>query len=335
MNTVISPNMNLPVPVTGVDPGPDYANNVNNSLNLVDAHDHSPGKGVLVTPAGLNINVDLTMNNNNLISSRALRLQTQPSTPSNPSDLQEMYSKGGDLYYIDGVGNNVRITQSGGIAGSPGSISGLVPPASATYVSGTSTFVWQSGVNLAANLDGGSLILRNLTVSSPGLTLSPPTLSSNYTITLPLLPAARSYLTIDNSGNMAVGAVYGGFANTTSGTFSTTSATFVPVTNQSVSITTNGGGTSIILQAAGGAGVVSKVGTDFSAEFGLSTASAFPNMLATVAIFSSGGQIFLPPAVITFSDLPSAGTTIYTLYARAISGGTAYVDNCVMVVREL
>ena len=212
-NITVSSNMNLPIPVTGVDPGPDYANNVNNSLNLVDAHDHSPGKGVQITPAGININVDLTMNGNNLTNSRALRLQTQGSTPSNPSDLQEMYSKGGDLYYIDGFGNNVRITQSGGIAGSPGSISGLVPPASATYVAGTSTFVFQSGTNLAANLDASSIILRNLTVGSPGLTLAPPTLGSSYTITFPTLPVyTPSYsvplpMSMDSSGNITTGPI--------------------------------------------------------------------------------------------------------------------------------
>lgn len=201
-----SPNMNLQIPSVGVTLGPQYAVDVNNSLLLVDEHDHSPGYGVPVTPSGLNINATLSMQSNNLTVVRTVRFDpfSSPSFPSEPSDLGCLSVIDDDLYYTDEVGNLVRLTENGNVAGTPGSISGLVSPASASFVSGTGTFVFQSNTNTAANMDIASLILRNTTPSSFGLTLAPPTLSSNYTITLPALPiGGLKILRMDTSGNMS------------------------------------------------------------------------------------------------------------------------------------
>jgi hypothetical protein len=205
--TTISPNMNLPVPVVGVDPGPDWATQINNCLALIDSHTHVTGQGVQITPTGLDINADLPISGNNLTLVRSTRFQNQATTLSGVTDLNCAYSSGtaGDLYYNDGNGNIIRLTQSGAVAGTPGSISNLVSPASATYVSASQTFVWQSAANTAANLDCGSVILRNITASSYGLTLAPPSsLALNYTITLPAIPAASgNFLTINTSGNIS------------------------------------------------------------------------------------------------------------------------------------
>lgn len=214
-NFYTSANMNLPVPVVGVDPGPDFANNINASLTLIDAHDHSSGSGVQITPAGLNISSDLAINGNNLTLIRSARFSPQASPLSLGTDLSCAYVSGVDLYFNDGSGNQVRITQSGGVAGSPGSIAGLTSPASATYVSANSTFVWQSAANTPANLDAASVILRNLVANSHGLTLSPPaSMGANYTITLPSLPGSTSFMTIDASGNEGASiAVSGGITS--------------------------------------------------------------------------------------------------------------------------
>jgi len=40
-NFILSPQMSLPVPVVGIDSGPDYAFNINSSLSLID---------VMITP---------------------------------------------------------------------------------------------------------------------------------------------------------------------------------------------------------------------------------------------------------------------------------------------
>lgn len=205
MPNTISPNMSLILPTVGQEPSPTWAQDLNASLTLVDQHNHTTGNGVPITPAGLNINTNLDLQSNNLINVRSTRHVAQGSPLSLPTDLNCFYVSGVDAYYNDGNGNQVRLTQSGSIAGTSGSIGGLTSPASATYVAGSQTFVWQSAASTAANMDAGSYIFRNLTVSSNGITIAPPSaLSSNFTLTLPTaLPATLSFLQVDNSGNMS------------------------------------------------------------------------------------------------------------------------------------
>lgn len=193
--------MNMPIPAVGIDPGPDWATNLNNCLTIVDSHDHSTGSGVPITPSGMNISSDLTFGGNNAIGLRSVRLNIQGSPLAGAQDLNCLYDSGVDLYFNDGNGNQIRITQSGGVAGTPGSIANLVPPASASYVSANQTFVWQSDANTSANLDAGSVIFRNVTASSHGITMSAPiALGSDYTLTLPALPSSQKIMTLDNAG---------------------------------------------------------------------------------------------------------------------------------------
>lgn len=203
MPIVNTPNMVLPVPIVGSEVGPQYAIDVNNCFSILDSHDHSPGKGVKLTPSGLNINSNLSFSNNNAIDLRSVRFTPQSSPIALASDLNCLSVAGVDLYYNDGNGNQIQITDNGGISGTPGSIANLVSPASASYVSADSTFVWQSDANTAANMDAASYILRNLTANSFGLTLNPPNaMGSDRDITFPNLPVSTSFLTIDSSGNM-------------------------------------------------------------------------------------------------------------------------------------
>lgn len=207
-NVIISPNMNLPIPITGQDPGPDYANQVNNSLNIVDGHNHEPGSGVQITPGGLDINSDLTFLSNNATALRSVRFAPQMTNLSGASDIGCLYESGVDLWYNDGSGNQVRITASGNVAGTPGSISNLTPPASVSYSSVSQTFTFQSDTSTAGNLDAGSITLRNLTASSPGITLSPPSgLASSFTLTLPTLPAANLPVSLSTGGILSAAAV--------------------------------------------------------------------------------------------------------------------------------
>lgn len=205
-DNVISPNMGLVIPLVGQEAGPQYAQDINTSMFTVDAHDHTPGNGVQITPSGMNINGTLDFNSNNIGNLRSARFTAQvaPIAAVSP-DINNVYVSGVDLYYNDGSGNQVRITQGGGIAGSPGSITGLASPASASYNSGTGTFIWQQDTNQAANMDMASIIIRKTTASSPGITISAPSgLGSNYSIALPsALPASQKFVTLDNSGNLA------------------------------------------------------------------------------------------------------------------------------------
>lgn len=105
-----SNNMGLPIPTVGVETGPFYANDLNQAFSLIDAHDHTAGNGVLVPTAGLNINANLAFNNSAATSLQACTYTAQSSFATNLST----YVKGVDLYYRDGNGNEVRLTQAGG-----------------------------------------------------------------------------------------------------------------------------------------------------------------------------------------------------------------------------
>lgn len=203
MATVInSPNMNLPVPVVGQESGPQYASDVNGCFSILDQHNHSAGSGVQINPSGININAALAFNGNFAISSAGMVFSPLLSTPASTNTI---YDKAGNLFFVDNLGNDIQLTISGGVAGTPGSIANLVPPASASYVSANDTFVWQSGTGIAANMDLASLLLRNITPNSTfALTLQPPSsLAANYSLTLPSLPPQQSFMTLDASGNMA------------------------------------------------------------------------------------------------------------------------------------
>lgn len=216
MSTTITPNMLLTVPVVGVEPGPDWASDINNCMTLIDQHDHTPGFGVQLTAASINVNTTFPMNNNQITGVAAAVFTAQTSFATNLA----LYVIANDIYYRDGAGNQVRITQSGSVTGSAGTITGLPSgTASATYTAINQTFTFQSATNTAANLDAGSLLMRNLSPNSTfALTLSPPAaLGSNYTITLPTLPVSTKIVTMDSTGALAANYVVDGTTITISG----------------------------------------------------------------------------------------------------------------------
>lgn len=210
-NSFTSPNMSLTIPSPGIDPGPDWANNLNASLVLIDAHDHSPGKGVRITPAGINITAPLTFNINDATSLRSVRFNPFSSMGAfgaTAFDIGCLFEVSPDLYYIDGNGNTIRITQSGSV-NATGNITGLggFPNAGVNY-NGFGTFVFSQNTNVAANVDVASIILRNTTFGSNSYTVNPPAaMAANYSITLPVPPGGTSFLTMDPSGVIGFGSV--------------------------------------------------------------------------------------------------------------------------------
>lgn len=369
MSDVIdSPNMNLPVPVVSEEPGPDYANDVNNCLGILDSHNHSFGSGVQITPSGLNINADLNINSNNLTSIRSSRYASQNSVLTNLSDLNCTYVVLGDLYYNDGVGNNVRITQNGAVAGSPGSIANLTSPASASYSPGTATFIWQSDANTPANMDMGSIIIRKIVANSNGITLSAPnSLSSDYTLTLPaVLPGSTSYLTVDSSGNISVASPVnqgidqssmairatgstvgaGGFAISSSCASFTTGVSG-PVTNLSVTITTLGNPVKLQLQADGSANpsyiqcnsTTNEAFASFSffrgaTQLNIDQIDLFVQANAAVGTL----RLQSVPGAFSFMDIVSAGTYTYTFQVNFVGSNVspgATVNYLVLTAYEI
>jgi len=217
MATTTTPNMTLTLPGVGTEYGPAWATEINQDLSILDGHNHSPGSGVQINPTGLNINIDLPFNANNATNLRSVRYVAQSGVLSGGSDLNCSYSVGsnGELYWNDAVGHKVQITNNGNVNSGAGSISGLPSgTASVSFNSVSSTYVFQSATGVAGSIDGRNIILRNSSSGSYGITLSAPTLASNYTVTLPALPGAQSFVAIDSSGNMTASvAVSGGITS--------------------------------------------------------------------------------------------------------------------------
>jgi len=204
----MSPNMNLIIPTPSECYGPAWAQDLNSSLSIIDQHTHAAGSGIAITQDAISLSSSaapfdsLTFSGTNAFALRSARFTAQGSPLALATDVGCLYESGVDLYYNDGVGNQIRITASGSVSGSAGTITGLPSgTASAAYSAGTFTF--QSATATAANIDGGSFIFRNATASSKGLTLSPPNaMASNYALVLPSLPGSTLIMQLDSSGNM-------------------------------------------------------------------------------------------------------------------------------------
>lgn len=359
-NTTISPNMNMPIPVVGVDPGPDYATDQNSCFTIIDQHDHSAGNGVPITPDGMDISSDLTFANHSATNLYSLVLTSQSGALTGTNFLS---SVSGNLYFNDGSGNQVQITSAGGVAGSPGSIGSLTSPASATYSAGSKLFTWASGVNKSAAMDNGAITIRETDVASAkGTTIaSAASLAADYTLTLPgALPGSTQYFASSSGGTVSfvtsnsiaaartratgttVGA--GGVAiSGSSGNFTTTSSSAVDITNLSITITTSGRPVFVgFMDDYAATGQVASIGvskgataTEASGNITLyrdATAISSTNMDS----YSTGIVILkIPPGSVSMIDAVAAGTYTYKAQANAVSPTTTAVSYCKLVVYEL
>jgi hypothetical protein len=193
--------MGFPISSIGTDSGLNWETNLNAALTVIDGHNHSPGSGQQIQPNGININADLTFNSNNAIALRAARFTPQASPIANAgADVGEIYVSGNELYYNDvSGGNQVKLTSNGSVnATSSGIASGT---ATAAFSAGT--LVVKSSSSSYGNVALQSVVLANSGNLTNQLTLQAPTLSSSYALTLPTIPGALSFMTLDASGNMA------------------------------------------------------------------------------------------------------------------------------------
>lgn len=115
--TITTTNMNLILPEPEVTIGPDWAEELNEALETVDAHDHSTGKGVKITPTGIEINSDLAFNSNAATTVSYVELIDSVVTLATPAVV---YRVDEDLYYNTSIGTPVQIT-AGGVVNAPGS----------------------------------------------------------------------------------------------------------------------------------------------------------------------------------------------------------------------
>jgi len=121
--------MNLLLPVPSVTPGPLWAQEEVDAYNLIDAHDHSIGKGAKIGTSGIDIESDLPLNNNDLTTVRSVRFANQPGILTDTPDIGCFFNYGGNIYWNNGAGVAVQITNGPGIAISgSGAFSVKTPP---------------------------------------------------------------------------------------------------------------------------------------------------------------------------------------------------------------
>lgn len=107
---VTTSSMGLVLPDPGSTPGPSWATLLNAALTAVDAHDHTPGKGVQVPSAGVLHNADEAWNTHR---STGLRGLTFAGSLPIDNRVLTLSVAGSDLWFEDGNGNQIPITCSG------------------------------------------------------------------------------------------------------------------------------------------------------------------------------------------------------------------------------
>ena len=193
--------MSLIAPTPGVDPGPDYANNQNQSFVIIDGHNHGPGSGVQITPNGLNLNTNVNFFGNSPYNVYSV-IFSNPAANSALTNLYTNYQSGGgivDLFFNDGAGNVIALTKAGEVNATIASLPGE------SYAGGTFTWKQGAGSTTPANFDIGSITIRpNTAGTTNGVVLGPPTgISSQYNVYLPTVPVQTNVMTLDASGNMS------------------------------------------------------------------------------------------------------------------------------------
>lgn len=209
-----TPKMGMDLPVPSETQGPRWAEKINNALELrVDAHDHSEGKGARIPVAGLDIDADLSLEGHNLDDVRMARFGDQGETLAGGVDIRGLYVVGGDLYYNNGNGTPVRLTEGNALAFSTvGAIEGLPsianPDAKASWEDAVPGFSFYADADEFAKVRVGELLLHELDAESPkAVTIkSPASLASGYSVEFPAsLPGASSFLTWGADGKFATG----------------------------------------------------------------------------------------------------------------------------------
>jgi hypothetical protein len=167
MSTNTSPSMGIVVPVVLSEPGPAWATEIYNALfTTIDGHDHTAGKGKLITPPAMNINADLTFASFNATTLRSARFAVQAAPLALGPDIACLYSSPtgtGDLYWNDSSGAQIRLTQNHLPANTPaftGPVTGTGRTVTTTYTVDSIT----SDYALFADTTGGAF---NMTLPTP------------------------------------------------------------------------------------------------------------------------------------------------------------------------
>ena len=203
MATTTFMGLTLPTPETTI--GPTWANQLNTALTSIDRHDHTSGNGDRIPIAGLNINDNLNLGAYNIENVTDLTLVNQGS---NSATNNTVFVKNGELYFLDGSGQDVQLTTGGTVnyGGASGNITGMTGSARVEYDVGTKTydFIQDNGVNFA-NLECNDIDINGVLTVGGAITFgSTLTVTSNITSTVGDITASAGNI-IATLGNITAG----------------------------------------------------------------------------------------------------------------------------------
>lgn len=216
------PNMGLAVPTQGGDSGT-WDDKINACFALIDAHDHTSGKGVQIPVAGLNIDTDLPMGSHGLTGVGRVDF-TPIATLAAGANVLFVDLNDGELYYRTTGGTNVKLTLGtsinttlvGGIVGDYTSVGAEV-----AYDAANKRYTFKdssSPTKKWARLASGPVRIYeyNSTDSVYVEHAVDAALASSYTVTWPAaLPGATQMVTITDAGVVAFDGVLGANQNIT------------------------------------------------------------------------------------------------------------------------
>ncbi len=312
--------MNLDLPTPSTTAGPEWAQELNDALELVDEHDHSSGRGVRITPAAININADLDCNAYAVTEVDSIQLEDRGSDIS----ARGVYAKSGNLFYRNTNGDSIQLTSGSSIAGASGSFTGLSSPAAATYSSGNKQFIWTFDSNKFARMANADIVLYPYDASTAytrAITLKAPAgleAASSYSITLPTaLPGAVQWLNIDASGIVD----HSSLAGTANQVNVSQSATAVTLSLPQDIATTSSPtfATPIVTRLTVGAGTLGLPSIHFNGD----TDTGIYNSLANVLNIVTGGTSRVSVSATTLiSTIPYSGTSGGFSTTLAVTGAT-------------
>lgn len=206
-----TPNMNIGLAVPGKTEGPEWAETLNDAIETVDSHDHTPGRGTPVPASGIDIRTDLSINGTNLTDVRMLRFGDQEAALGDPADKNGLTSVGGDLFYNNGSGVPVKITDGAGLAASSlGGISGLpsgaYPNAGVNFNSSFPGFEFSEAAKVYARMKVGELRVHESGAVDPKSVniRSAASLPATYDLTLPaVVPEGNAFLVMSATGALS------------------------------------------------------------------------------------------------------------------------------------
>lgn len=201
------PSMGLVLPTRGAAGAGAWDDTIDADLGLVDAHDHTPGKGEMIPVAALSIDDDVSFSGAYApINLHRLTFASVTALSTNNKSLF-VSSSDNELYWRSNAGANVKITNgaalnvaafTGGFGAGYSSAGAVADYDSSTtrYTFKTNTGTWARGA-----FGGVRLYEHGTSAATYVALLSPASLASTYSVTFPAaLPASTAVVQMSSAG---------------------------------------------------------------------------------------------------------------------------------------